>query len=202
MNDKDLMTHFGGKPAISKQFKQSAAVALIGLTAVGAACWLALHPLVAHTSESHANASAAMAVTKATARITDWPVQLEASGSVAAWQETVIGAQVSGVRLTELRVGPGDAVRKGQVLARFDTEALQAEVAQLRASLRQSEAKAAQAVANRDRSLKLKSSGSMSEQDLLQATTQAETTLAEIESSRAQLTLRQLQAQVRDCGCA
>ncbi|WP_040437070.1 biotin/lipoyl-binding protein, partial [Melaminivora alkalimesophila] len=55
---------------------------------------------------------------------------LAANGNIAAWQEASIGAEVNGMRLTEVRVNVGDVVRAGQVLATFAAETTQAEVAQ------------------------------------------------------------------------
>ncbi|MCQ3000785.1 efflux RND transporter periplasmic adaptor subunit [Pseudomonas syringae] len=139
------------------------------------------------------DAPMAMTVTEASARMTEWPVHLNASGAITPWQEAVIGGQVSGVRLTELLVGPGDFVHRGQVLARYETEALRADVAQLHAALRQAKAQAAQAIAKRDRALKLKEIGAMSEQDIHQSVTEAEAASAQVESSQAQLASGMLQ---------
>lgn len=167
----------------------AAGITLLTLLAAAAAGWQLL-PLPA---EQTTTAALAIAVTDAPARWVDWPVQLDASGAIAPWQEAVIGAQVGGLQLTELYVGPGDSVRRGQLLARFETQALRAEVAQAHAVLRQAQAQAAQAVANRDRALQLRIMGGMSEQEISQSVTHAETATAQVESSQAQLDLRQLQ---------
>ena len=45
----------------------------------------------------------------------DWPQSLSASGTVAAWQEAVVGAEISGLRLSQVLVNVGDAVRRGQL---------------------------------------------------------------------------------------
>ena len=44
-------------------------------------------------------------------------VRLAANGSIAAWQEAIIGSEANGLRLTEVRVNVGDAVRKGDFSA-------------------------------------------------------------------------------------
>ncbi|WP_201017768.1 efflux RND transporter periplasmic adaptor subunit [Pseudomonas cichorii] len=170
-----------------------AALSLFALLVVGAISWQVLYLREPPPSEPTTDALVAMTVTDASVRLVEWPVHLNASGAIEPWQEAVIGGQVSGVRLTELLVGPGDVVRRGQVLARFETEALRADVAQLHAALRQSKALAVQAVANRERALKLKEVGAMSEQDISNSVTEAETALAQVESSQAQLTSRELQ---------
>jgi RND family efflux transporter MFP subunit len=109
-----------------------------------------------------------------------WPVSLEASGAIAAWQEASIGAQVGGYRLTEVLVNVGDEVTKGQVLARFDPSLLQADAARL-------EANDEQAKANEKRMLNLQKTGTVSDRDVLQFVTQAKTAAAMLESNHLQL---------------
>lgn len=183
-----------GKPRTERQ-RNKAVVALVAFAVlvVGAVSLQVLFLQNSEPVEPMVVASTAMTVTESSARIIEWPVHLNASGAIAPWQEAVIGGQVSGVRLTELLVGPGDVVRRGQVLARFETEALRAEVAQLHAAVRQAKAQAAQAIANRDRALKLKEMGAMSAQDISQSVTEAETASAQVESSQAQLASGMLQ---------
>ncbi|MBT3068835.1 efflux RND transporter periplasmic adaptor subunit [Rhodoferax sp. U11-2br] len=193
MNEKTSAPIAEQTPGKRQRIKPIVALTLFSTLAVGAAAWLVLDPLNALTAEPATKTAVAMTVTDTTARMVAWPVQLDASGAIAPWQEAVIGGQVDGVRLTELLVGTGDTVHRGQVLARFDTEALRSNVAQSRAALRQAEAQAAQALANRDRVLKLKDSGSISEQDVLQSVTQADVASAQLESSRAQLASQELQ---------
>ncbi|PTY06016.1 efflux RND transporter periplasmic adaptor subunit [Verrucomicrobia bacterium LW23] len=134
----------------------------------------------------------ALTVTTASPRSVVWPTHLEASGPIMPWQEAVIGTQVGGYRLVEVLVNVGDTVKQGQVLARFDTVLLTAEVAQLKAALAQCEALAEQAEINRQRANKL-TGGVMSEQDILQATTQASTAKAQVQSAKAQLDAKEVQ---------
>jgi len=122
----------------------------------------------------------AATVTAAAAAEARWPVQLQTTGAITAWQEAVVGAQVSGVRLVELGVNVGDRVKRGQSLARFDDAALKTNEAQLQASWRQAEA-------NRQRALQLKGSGSMSEQELLQYVTQADVAKGQLDAVHLQL---------------
>jgi RND family efflux transporter MFP subunit len=121
-----------------------------------------------------------LTVTSAMPRKTDWAITLAAAGVVAPWQEASISAQVGGYRLIEVRANVGDRVKKGQVLARLDPALLRADEAQLQAGYEQADA-------NRKRALSLKGSGGISEQDLLQYVTQANTTGAALDAKRLQL---------------
>lgn len=89
------------------------------------------------------------------------PLTLVANGSIAAWQEAIIGAEVGGLRLAELHVQVGDKVRKGQVLAIFDAERVLADVAQGRALLAEAEANLAEARLNADRARKVRGSNAL-----------------------------------------
>ena len=72
----------------------------------------------------------ALTVTLARAESARLPMRLLANGTVAAWQEAIIGAEVGGLRLAEVRAAVGDVVRRGQVLAVFSAETVEAELAQ------------------------------------------------------------------------
>ena len=122
--------------------------------------------------------AAAVTITDAVPRRQLWPVALETSGPIHPWQEASIGAQLGGYRLVEVLVNVGDAVRKGQVLARFDPDLLLAEEAQLKARFEQADA-------NWQRSATLKVRGVVSDKELLYET--------EVKSAEASLTSKQLQ---------
>jgi len=135
----------------------------------------------------------ALNVTRTESHRESWSATVEVPGAVAPWQEAVLSAQVAGLRLLEVNAEVGDTVHRGQVVARFDTEMLKADEAQLTAELTKAEANAAQAESNRQRALMLKASGGLSEQDILQNQTQAVTTQAQVEAVKAQLTAKRLQ---------
>lgn len=122
----------------------------------------------------------ALTVTSTTPREVNWPIVLNASGSVTAWQEASVGAQIGGYQLIEVLVDVGDHVSQGQVLARLDPALLQAEEAVLLANHEQAEA-------NHQRALELQNRGAISDQDALQSITLARTTAASLDGKRLQL---------------
>ncbi len=120
------------------------------------------------------------------------PIRLAANGNITAWQEAVIGSESNGLRLAEVRVNVGDAVRAGQVLAVFAAESVQADVAQARANLMEAEANAADAANNAARARTLQNSGAMSTQQINQYQTTEQTGKAKVEAARAMLSVQQL----------
>ena len=100
-------------------------------------------------------------------------------------------ARVSGLRLPG-NVNVGDTVKRGQVLARFDTSMVRAELAEAQARLVQAKAETKQAAVNRDRALMLRQSGALSEQQILQYVTQADTAQAQQGVAEASLQAAQI----------
>lgn len=120
------------------------------------------------------------------------PGRLVANGNIAAWQEAGIGAEVNGLRLSEVLVNVGDAVRRGQLLARFDDATVQADVAQAQAALQEAEANVAEAAANAARARTVQGTGSVSAQQIEQYLSAERTTQARLASARASLQAQQL----------
>jgi RND family efflux transporter MFP subunit len=147
------------------------------------------------SGDSHASIASALTVRVVTPHHECWARSIEASGAIAPWQEASIRSLVAGARLAEVRVDVGDMVKRGQVLARYDTAMLQANVAQMVAALAQAEANAQQASTNESRALQMKDSGGISLQDLLQYRTAAAVTKAQVGVARAQLQARRLDLQ-------
>lgn len=129
----------------------------------------------------------ALTITVATPRVERWPLELVANGSVAAWQEIVIGSEISGLRLTEVLVNVGDRVKRGQLLARLSDETVQAEREQIRAALGEAQATLAEAKANAERARRLEASGAISAQQIAQYLTVEQTARARVEAQRARL---------------
>lgn len=137
-------------------------------------------------------ATPALTVTTARPATARLPLRLAANGNVAAWQEAVIGSESNGLRLREVRVNVGDGVRKGQVLAVFDADPVNADLAQAGAALQEAEANAAAAQADAQRARALKSSGAMSEQQVSQYITAERTAAARVAAARATRSQQQL----------
>jgi len=114
-------------------------------------------------------------------------IQLIANGTVAAWQEAVVGSESNGLRLAEVLVNVGDAVKGGQVLARFADEGVQADVAQARAGVNEANAQAGEATANAERVRALQGTGTFSGQQASQYLTAEQTARARVESAKAAL---------------
>jgi RND family efflux transporter MFP subunit len=179
MNRRKWMTLIAGSVAVCT-------VATVWLNAVGS------------TAESTADAvtsASRLTVDSVVARSEQWPETIQAFGNIVPWEEMIVSAQVEGQPLVELLANVGDRVRKGQVLARFDSRMLRAEVSRLRAEVEQARAEVAQANAERERALELADSGGVSEQEVTQRVTAAQVAAARLSASRAQLSARELDLQ-------
>ncbi|HAS85804.1 MAG TPA: efflux transporter periplasmic adaptor subunit, partial [Candidatus Competibacteraceae bacterium] len=111
--------------------------------------------------------------------------QLSANGDIAPWREASIGADVNSLRLAEVRVDVGDSVQKGQVLAVFDTDLVEADRAQARAGLAEAEAALIDASGNADRARAIAPSGAMSKQQVNQYLTAEKTAQARVKAAQA-----------------
>ncbi|VTU18871.1 Multidrug resistance protein MdtE precursor [Variovorax sp. SRS16] len=133
-----------------------------------------------------------LTVTVARPETSELAETLSANGNIAAWQEASIGSESTGLKLAEVRVNVGDAVKKGQVLATFSGETVQAEVAQARASLAEARATAADAEGNAARARTLQQTGALSQQQINQYQTSAQTAKARVEAAEAVLAAQQV----------
>jgi RND family efflux transporter MFP subunit len=127
----------------------------------------------------------ALTVRLAQAERQELPRRLEAHGTVAAWQEASIGSEANGLRLATIHVNVGDRVKRGQVLASFAPETLQAELAQIEAAVAEAQAQAAEAAANAERARGLESSGALSAQQVQQFLTAEQTAQARLQAQQA-----------------
>ena len=133
------------------------------------------------------------------------PLRVSANGNIAAWQEASVGTEANGLRLADVRVNVGDVVKRGQVLATFAPETLNADVAQNRAAVAEAEALLAEASANAQRARGLQATGALSESVINQYLTAERTAQARLEAQRSmaqmqQLRLKQTQVLAPDAG--
>lgn len=127
------------------------------------------------------------------------PMTFSANGNITAWQEASVGSLSNGLRINQVLVNVGDIVKKGQVLATFAAESVQAEVAQTQANLLEAKANLLDANANAERANALKGTGALSAQQIEQYLTAAKSAQARVQAAQAMLdaqTIRLKQAQV------
>ena len=126
--------------------------------------------------------------------------KITANGSLAAWQEAIIGAEANGLKITEVRVNVGDRVQRGDVLAVLQADTLRAELAQAEAALAEANASAQEAKAQSDRARNLQQQGFFSNAQLSQTLAADASAQARVQSARAMVqlqTVRLSQTQVR-----
>lgn len=170
---------------MSSYFCRTFAISVVCLSLL--ACGKAEKP-----AEPAKAARPALSVTVVAAQSEDWPQTLAANGSVVAWQEAVIGAEIANYRITELRAEVGDTVKKGSVLARIADDTVGSELAEARASVAELAASAAEARANAERAKELREKGFYSPQLATQYQTAEHTAAARLAAAQARLQAAQL----------
>ncbi len=129
----------------------------------------------------------ALSVTLIKPTLQDIPFKIAANGSIAAWHEAIISAEISELRLTKVNVEVGDKVKKDQILAVFSDESFLTDVAQSRATLNEVEANLAEAQINASRATEVSASGALSRQQIDQFLTAEKTARAKVDSAKAKL---------------
>jgi RND family efflux transporter MFP subunit len=157
-----------------------AAVACLSIAAA-----LPLNTRSATQATSSPAAPPALTVKRTSAVLQQWPQTLAAVGSIAAWQEVVIGAEIGGQRLSRLFVDVGDRVKQGQLLAQLSPGTLQADLHASRAGLQEAEANAADASRSAGRAHALRGTDALSEQAIDQALAASDAAQARLAAARA-----------------
>ena len=172
-----------------------------------AALVIGVPSLCVHAADKPAPSApkAALSVSLTQPQTAALPVRVTANGNIAAWQEASVGTEANGLRLAEVRVNVGDVVKRGQVLASFAPDTLQADVAQNRAAVAEAEATLAEASSNAQRARGLQATGALSDAAINQYLTAERTAKARLDAQRAaaqmqQLRLRQTQVLAPDFG--
>lgn len=57
---------------------------------------------------------AAMTVSATVPQALEWPLTLRSNGNIAAWQEVIIGPELSNYRITAVNANVGDVIEKGR----------------------------------------------------------------------------------------
>jgi RND family efflux transporter MFP subunit len=122
---------------------------------------------------------ASLTVTQTDVKSALWPKIVSATGSIEPCNEGIIGSKISGEILV-IHVDVGDSVSKGQVLAEFNHEIIEADYAEAKANLTEAEL-------NLKRGMALKGSGAISAQELDNLTKLAEVAKARMDAQEIAL---------------
>ena len=168
-------------------------IAVGALVLVGAAiAWFIYH----HTNAPKPTPLVSTPVSVAAVTLADVPVFIDALGTVTPTRTVTVVTQVNGI-LTSVEFKEGQHVKKGQVIARIDSRALEAQLAQAKGQLVRDQASLANAKLDLERYRKLISTGSITQQtlDTQVATVQEGEGTVEADAG----TVKNLQVQVDYC---
>ncbi|MDN5692075.1 MAG: efflux RND transporter periplasmic adaptor subunit [Acinetobacter sp.] len=145
-----------------------------------------------NAATSASSAKPALTVTVIQPELQNWKQNFTANGNIAAWQEVVIGSELSGQRITKVNVNVGDSVQRGQVLAEINSESIRAELATAKANYAEAKAVLADASINNQRIQQLKNTGAISQQEATKYLTSQSTAQARLDAAKAQIDSNQL----------
>lgn len=114
-----------------------------------------------------------------------FPIRIAANGNIVAWQEASIGTETDGLRLIDVKVNVGDTVRRGQALATFASDTVEAELAHSRATVAEAEVALAEAAIDAQRARALLETGALSAQQIGQYIATERTARARLTAARA-----------------
>ncbi|MGZ6040585.1 MAG: efflux RND transporter periplasmic adaptor subunit [Asticcacaulis sp.] len=117
------------------------------------------------------------------------PVEITGTGSISAWQEAPVGAEVGGLTAVSLLADEGQTVAQGQPLLKMDDVLLQAQ-------LRQAQATATQNQKAYQRSKTLFGQGYLSQAGLDQAEAAYQSSQAALQTAQTQVSLATVRAPV------
>lgn len=149
-------------------------------------------PSPENAATSASSAKPALTVTVIQPELQNWKQNFTANGNIAAWQEVVIGSELSGQRITKVNVNVGDSVQRGQVLVEINSESIRAELATAKANYAEAKAVLADASINNQRIQQLKNTGAISQQEATKYLTSQSTAQARLDAAKAQIDSNQL----------
>lgn len=117
---------------------------------------------------------------------------LSADGTISAKDVANVSAKVNGVAIERVLVEEGDRVKAGQVLAKFDTDAMEQQVLQAEADVAEAEATLANATADAARVLPLIDIDAISRQEADRYRTAKLQAEAALQASKARLSTQRL----------
>lgn len=120
---------------------------------------------------------------------------LTADGTISPETTSTVSGKVSGVAIDRVLVREGDQVKKGQVLAVFDTDAMQQRLIQARAELAEAESSYELAKRDADRVLPLLEINAISQQEADRYVATANQASASVAAARARLNNQNLDMQ-------
>lgn len=153
--------------------------------------WLSNRSDLATPTEAP-QAIAALSVSTVKPQQARLPITIPATGNIAAWQESIIGAEVNGLLLKEVLVNVGDSVKKGQLLARFSTSNIEADIAQAQANVAEAKANEIEASSNASRARSIQHTGALSAQQIAQYITAESSAKARADAAVAGLNVHQV----------
>ena len=166
------------------------------MLAIAALVFLAFYLIqqkpAASKQESQIIAKAALTVDLVKPARTVINQKLAANGSIAPWQEAIIGSEVNGLTLSQVLVNVGDTVKKGQILAQFSASTLTSDLALAKANLAEANANALEAADNATRARGIKDSGALSAQQIEQYIALEATSKARVAAAQASLQSSQI----------
>lgn len=117
----------------------------------------------------------------------DFTRYISVNGTVHAWQDVVIAAEVGGYRVEEVLVDVGDYVQAGQELVRLSSSLLQTDVAARAAALKQREAEQINAELAFERGKSIAAQNLLAASDLDRLESEAIAAVGRVEAAKADL---------------
>lgn len=179
---------------LANKLSWAAAVGMVGITVA----WVGATPSDApakdgpRSDETVVEQKPILTVTAVSPSPGLWSETITANGSIAAWQEAVIGSELSGQRLADVLVNVGDLVKRGQPLALFASDSVAADLAQQRAAREEARAALLEAEANVARIKGLAAGGALSEQQKNAYYTAEQAARARLQSADARVQMEEI----------
>lgn len=164
---------------------------------------LALDHLLGNATQNDQKAALSVAITQPQA--VQWPLTLVLNGSITAWQEALVSAEIAGLRIQQVLADVGQGVKKGQLLVALADETVKADMQKQQATVARDQAALAEALSNAARAREIKDSGALSAQKIneyliAEQTARANLALSEAELENQRIRLRQTRVVAPDDG--